>query len=97
MKLLSHSVARRGDELSVHGSFRDGMKRRAGVKIVIEKGGDTNPYTGETPVISGEIRDVHGILNGFAEIAWTLGWRPRGLMGSLARQVETYKIPPEDK
>ncbi|MQB00184.1 MAG: hypothetical protein GEU78_07820 [Actinobacteria bacterium] len=94
MKLLSHSVARRGDELSVHGSFRDGMKRRAGVKIVIEKGQE---ITGETPVISGEIRDVHGVLNGFAEIAWLLGWRPRGLMGSLARQVETYKIPPEDK
>jgi hypothetical protein len=32
-------------------------------------------------------------MSGLADIAWDMGWRPGGLSGSLARVVETYKIP----
>ncbi len=46
--------------------------------------------------MTGDVKDVKGTLDGIAEIAWAQGWRPRGLAATLARQVETFKIPPAE-
>lgn len=93
MKLSGYSSERTGDQVKITGTFRDAMRNPAGVKVVFEKGAE-NP----SPIIaSGNVRDVHGAIFAFADIAWGLGWRPRGLMGATARLIETYKLPPESK
>ena len=39
-------------------------------------------------------KDGPELLFAFAEIAWKLGWRPRGLVGASAALVQNFKIPP---
>ena len=94
MKLRSHRLNRTGDRTILHARWTDRMKRPANVKLVFERGLED---FSDVPAADGDIKDVSGALFGFAEIAWSMGWRPRGLMGNLARYVETYKEPPADR
>lgn len=66
------------------------MRQSANVKVVLTQGESVAP---NDTVIEGEIRDVTTALASLAEIAWAQGWRPRALSGTLARVVETFKIP----
>ena len=91
MKLSSHKVERNGDKLTVRASLKTHMRQPCNVTITMKSGEN---YVEDEPVMTGDVRDVSGTLNALAEIAWEQGWRPRGLMGTVARIVETYKEPP---
>jgi hypothetical protein len=93
MKMHSGTLERSGDRLKLKGSFTDNLRRPANVKITVERGSHVSP---DDVVMEGEVRDVSGTLYALAELAWKDGWRPRGLIGTVARVVETYKEPPVD-
>ena len=45
--------------------------------------------------MDGDVKDVHGVLFGCAQIAWSLGWRPKGLMPAVMNLLTTFKpLPP---
>lgn len=69
------------------------MKVPAQVRIKVERGELVDD--GDSVMFEGDITDVNGILHGVAEMAWKTGWRPRGLMGHMARQIEIFKLPPD--
>lgn len=92
MKLRSHKTARRGDKITHSAVWVDKMKRPAAVRLVLEKGNDVDS---DQPLVEGDITDVNGVLYGLADIAWSNGWRPRGLIGKLATEIEKYIIPKE--
>ena len=94
MKLIKKSVERVGDKLTVHARFKSHMRTPVDVKLTLSSG-DT--FSGDDVLITGDVRDVSGVLNAIAEIAWSQGWRPRGIIGSVARHVETYIEPPVAK
>jgi hypothetical protein len=89
MKRIEHEVERNGDRVIVKALWRDTFKKPASVRITTEKH--------ETPMarvlIDADVRVVRNTLNGIAQIAWDMGWRPLGLGPVLARIVETYKEP----
>lgn len=93
MKLTKKNIERKGDVVRVTTDWVDRQRRPAGVNITITKGMEvTNDV-----LMEGNVTDVDGIMNSIAQMAWERGWRPRGLMGAVARFVEVYKIPPEEK
>jgi len=94
MKLKAHKVSRTGDTVTLETKWRDAMKRGAAIKLSLSRNVEDD-YS--EPAMVGDVRDVHGVLFGLAEVAWGLGWRPRGLMGRAAHLIESYKIPPEAK
>jgi len=44
----------------------------------------------------GDVKETTDILFAIAEMAWEMGWRPRGLMGTVAGFIQQYKIPPQE-
>ena len=90
MKLSSHRVDRVGDKLTVRAQFRSQMRQPVALKLTTSP---ADPLDNDV-LMSGDVREVSGALNAIAEIAWSQGWRPRGLMGMVARAIETYKEPP---
>ena len=93
MKLREHLADRKLDVLTIQSKFTDHMRRPRSVKLVLQP---VEAGSMDNVLISGDIKDVKGTIDGIAEIAWAQGWRPRGLAGILARQVETFKIPPAE-
>lgn len=91
MKMTKHSVERVGDKLTLRVKFVSQMRTPVSATITM-KSGDT--YDDNDVVMQGDVKDVMGALNSFAEIAWAEGWRPRNLGAHLQRLVETYKEPP---
>ncbi len=89
MKRIEHEVARVGDKVTIKASWRDQMRQPVKVMITTEKVHSNSTY----PLITGEAGAVSKTINGIAQIAWDLGWRPVGLGPVLARIVETYKEP----
>ncbi len=94
MKLLAHSKERRQDVLTIKCRLRDHFRRPAGLKlsIVAEEQAELDDV-----LMSGDIRDVVGSINAVAEIAWANGWRPRGLMATVAAMIANFKELPLDK
>ncbi len=46
-------------------------------------------------MMDGDVKDVHGILFGCAQIAWSLGWRPKGLLPKVMEVLTSFKpLPP---
>lgn len=93
MKLLNHKIERKGDKVSLSGRWRDELRRPASVSLHFERG-NASLTEAETPIAEGEVKDVTGALFALADIAWEMGWRPRGLMGKVAHTIESYKLPP---
>jgi len=94
MKLKSHKVSRQGTNTTISGRWVDAMRREAGVKISLERG--SLAPEGESQIMTGDVKDVNGVLYSLADVAWEQGWRPRGLMGRLAYLVESYKLPRQE-
>jgi hypothetical protein len=94
MKLKNFTVKRYSDRTTVSGQWRDEMRRPAHVSIDIKRGNNLN--ASDQTIMEGDVRDVDGILDGLAEIAWNRGWRPRGMLGAVSTHIANYKIPPED-
>jgi hypothetical protein len=93
MKLLSHSVSRDKDRILIQAAFRDRMRRPAWVSVSTQEA----PGLSLNPVWTGDATEVMGLFGGLAEIAWAMGWRPRGLDGRLLQILQTFKIPSEEK
>ena len=91
MKLLAHSKSRSQDNLTIRAHLRDRFRLPAALKLSIV--GEEQAAL-DSVLMRGDIRDVTGSINAVAEIAWANGWRPRGLMASVARQIETFKELP---
>ena len=97
MKLISHSVSRKGDIVTINAAWRAVNRVAAAVRLAPIKGTDGNavdPREAGLPVFQGEIKDATGMLWGLAEIAWSMGWRPVGFAHAVNRVIETYKVVP---
>lgn len=94
MKLKQYKAERRGDRLSLSGSWIDEMKRPASVSFDIKRGAAASE--GEEVIVDAAVADVDSVLSELAEVAWERGWRPRGLMGTVASFIQKYKLPPRD-
>ena len=92
MRLVNKNIERKGDQLKVSALFRDHMRRPVTVHATTDRG-EGNEIN--SCVMEGSVRDVTGTMFSLAEIAWDMGWRPKGLAGTLARVIETYKEPTE--
>lgn len=93
MKLLNYANTRAGDHVTIHAAWNNKFRRPHTVKIVCEEA----QLPGPAEVISGDVKNVHGVLFGLAEVAWKLGWRPRGLPETLANIVKNYAPKPAAK
>lgn len=92
MKLRNPRVERKAQSTKITGNWVDEMRRPANVEIIVERGPDV-PSSGL--VIEGNEKDVAGILFSLADIAWGMGWRPRGLMAKVMATMESHRLPPE--
>jgi hypothetical protein len=93
MKLKSSDTQRRGDTTAVAALFHDRFRKPLDIKIVTAKSEDP----GLKALWMGDPHDVLGLFGGLAEIAWDMGWRPRGFEGKLVQTVRSFQIPPEEK
>lgn len=95
MKLLKHTAEKRGSsDVVIRASWRDHMRRPARVSMTfgpLESGSVNEPEL----LVEGDTKQVTDILFAVAEMAWGMGWRPRGFPGALAQFALGYKIPPE--
>lgn len=93
MKLVQHAKQRlpNGD-LRITAQFRDQMRRPMGVEVKTMVG-DLAPV-GEVILAEGAPEDMAKMFGEFANIAWEMGWRPRGLMGALPQFIQSFKLPP---
>jgi len=95
MQNLQHRFTRQNDKTILSAQWRDGQKRPAAVEIKLLKG-EMAPLPDQVPdMLEGDVKDVTGVMFGLADIAWSMGWRPRGLMGTVAHTIEAYKLPPD--
>lgn len=94
MKLIDHSATRRGNaEMKMTARWADNMRRPAQVRI--SWGPLESPTAEPQPLIDGDVKQCTDILFSIADLAWGLGWRPKGLPGTVAAFIQQYKIPQE--
>lgn len=94
MKLVTHEIQKQQNgTVAVKAQWRDQMRRPANVEIVTKVGDLASD--GVNTLVAGDAEDVAKTLFAMAEIAWGMGWRPRGLMGSVAQFIQGFKLPPE--
>ena len=92
MKRIEHEVERTADRVTIKATWADKMRNRRNVTVTI--GSTEDQRASIVPaMITGDVRDVSGVINGIAQIAWDQGWRPRGLGATLAAVVERFKEP----
>lgn len=92
MKRIEHEVERTADRVTIKAVWADKMRNRRNVTVSISAAQDQR--TSIVPaMLTGDVRDVSGVLNGIAQIAWDQGWRPAGLGATLAAVVERFKEP----
>jgi len=95
MKLHTHSKERLGnDTIRIKARWTDKMRRPAHVSVTF--GPLETPNSSEQNVIEGDIKEVMNSMYALAEVAWDLGWRPRGFPGALAAFAQQYKLPPSE-
>jgi len=95
MYLVNHRHTQDADRAKVCATWKNRFHQSAAVFL-----NATTPAgeaTQETVLIEGSVKDVHGALYGCAEIAWSMGWRPRGLMPMLLAFIQGFKIPPASR
>jgi len=92
MKMKNGKLVREGDKTTVYGTFKDRMRRPANVKLDVRYGPELEP---DDKIYTGPSDETADVLFCLADIAWSAGWRPRGLMGKAAQLIETYHIPPD--
>ena len=94
MKLHSHKSERRGnDRIKLWATWSDHMIRPASVQITW--GHLESPTVEPQLLLDGDVKQSTDVLFAIAEMAWSFGWRPRGLAGTLGGLVQQYKIPQE--
>ncbi len=91
MKLLSHEHETKGTKTILKTQWQDHMRRPIEVKVTKE---DSFANAGPRNTIETEsMAHMFGMVSGFAEIAWSMGWRPRGLVATVNHVVTNYKEP----
>ena len=85
-ELLPNAVMR------IKAEHRDQMRTPIEVSIKLVTG--ELAQTGGVTLVEGDGVEVTSMMFGFADIAWEMGWRPRGLLASLPQYVQGYKLPP---
>lgn len=90
MKLKAYQVSTKGEVTQVEADWHNQMRQPVGVEVAIVSQGRT-PHT----VLKGDRVQSYEALAGLAEIAWSMGWRPRGFPGFISAAVAGYKIPKE--
>lgn len=92
MKLHDYKADRRGnDSVRLSATWTDHMRRPAEVKITY--GPLQFPTAEPQLLVEGDTKQTTDVLFAVAEMAWEMGWRPRGMAGFLAQIVNSYKIP----
>lgn len=92
MKRHSHTVEKLpGDRMKIFARWTTPMRQPGQVLIQI----GASPDTGPVLMIDGETADVFHTFEGLGEIAWEMGWRPKGLSNAVASVVAGYKVPVE--
>ena len=95
MKLHTHSVHRlTNDQMRVTARWTDKMRRPAKVTVDYDLLQQSSPD--EQLVIEGDVKEVIDSVHAVAELAWSMGWRPRGFPGALAAFAQHYKLPPQE-
>jgi len=96
MKLKKH-VVRTGNHNRLHidAQWTDKMRRPAQVQIQIFKASQPSDLPSEV-LIEDDVKEGTDVLFAIADMAWELGWRPRGLAGTMAGLVTNYKLPPQE-
>lgn len=93
MKLTSNRIERMpNDKTRVVAGWRDRMRRPANVEMKLTVG--SLAREGEVVLVEGDSLEVTEVFFALADMAWEMGWRPRGLVGSLANYVQGFKLPP---
>ena len=95
MYLVNHRTEQTADRTTIWADWKSRFHQPADVAITlapIRQGG----YGPQNPAIllTGDTKDVHGAIFGCAEIAWGLGWRPRGMMPAVMNLITGFKILP---
>lgn len=94
MKLRGHKAERRGNSaVKMYGNWTDHMKRPAQVKV--SWGHLENPTSEPQLISDGDVKETTDVYFAIAEMAWSMGWRPKGLPGFVAHMINNYKIPQE--
>jgi hypothetical protein len=96
MKLISHSEKRKGDTVTIHGTWTARNRQSAAVWLGLLKGTDgraVDAAEADKPLIQGDVWEVNGIMNGIAQIAWARGWRPMGLEATLVNMLRNFGKP----
>jgi hypothetical protein len=92
VKLQKHAIhTKKHSRLKIEADWTDKMRRPAAVEVVIHKGNDIP----SKDLIDADAKEGTDTMYALADLAWELGWRPRGLTGTLAGLVANYKLPPE--
>ncbi len=87
MRLIHKTVEKTPGRVCIKATWLDNFRRPAEVKIVTQKNvNSAAPFT----LIEGDPADVMKTMNGIAQIAWGMGWRPEGLDAALAHAVRTH-------
>ncbi len=87
MRINNKDVNITPGRVHVRTAWLDRMRRPATVKVIIEKNVSS---AGLSTLIDGDPRDVSKTLQGIAEIAWSMGWRPTGLDTALIHALRTH-------
>ena len=94
MKLVKSSVEKKGSKSVFKASWKDHMRKPKTLKIIVEDANDLDPkvvYETEQP------QHMFNLFASFAELAWSMGWRPRGLSGVVKQVIDNYKEPAPEK
>lgn len=92
MRLRQSILERQGGSTKVSTAWTDQMRRPSTVTISIEKNAQSAQIAPSGILCVGEDRDVTGVLNGIAEIAWNAGWRPAGLANRVMGAIAAHKV-----
>lgn len=94
MKLAKWEIEKRpNDKARLKVSFKSKMRQPAVFKLTKGTADDYEPFE----MFEDDRGELTGFLFAIAEIAWDCGWRPRGLVATLAHVATNYKEPPEEK
>jgi hypothetical protein len=90
MQLKKYSTKRKGDIIEVHAQWMNKFRKAAYIGRIDKT--DEAPLADDSLLFEGDVKDVHGMLFGFATIAWDMGWRPAGLLETTMKHIQEYKI-----
>jgi hypothetical protein len=93
MKMVKSVIEKKGNKAVLKAAFRDHMRRPKTLKIVVEDARDLDP---QVVCETEDPSHMYRLLASFAELAWSRGWRPRGLPVFVAQTIQAYKEPPEE-